>query len=116
MAENRRILDYIKGLDQDKVIFVGSRTSFFFIGPARIFAEKYDEIEKAEKKKAPRPTRYDNDTDYKYVPIKDRRIKDTYERIENDGHVIILEGRESGNYWFEHEYAKANPDILSSIV
>ena len=34
-----------------------------------------------------------------FIPLKERKVKDTYERMSQDGICVILEGNEIGKYW-----------------
>lgn len=39
-----------------------------------------------------------------FKPVMYRRVIDMYPRIQNDGIIIIIEGKEIGKYWTRKEY------------
>ena len=39
-----------------------------------------------------------------FVSYGEREVADTYDRLQGDGIVVIIEGEEQGFYWFRDEY------------
>jgi len=39
-----------------------------------------------------------------YIPLGDREVVESYERLQKDGLVVMVEGVENGSYWFVEEY------------
>ena len=114
-----KILEYMKKYIPDTVFFVGSGSSFFFIGTALEFekeaylidSEFIKMLQTKESKLKERaetfPDEYskdDLDLVSKYTPVKDRKIIETYPRLQHDGIVIVVTGNENGKYWFKEEY------------
>lgn len=72
-------------IKKDQDIFLGTGCSFFFIGTAselRGYARQ------------------------KKVSLLPRKVLDHYPRLQKDGYVVIIEGDETGGYWFKSEYAE----------
>lgn len=91
------LLDRIK---DDTIVYIGSKSAFFYIGTKKDFVDNIDSISSSLLdlfKRAPKD----------FVPLKDRRIKDVYRRLGDDGIVIVLEGKEPGMYWTIEEYREA---------
>ena len=46
----------------------------------------------------------------RYIPVFDREVLETYDRVVDDALVIIIEGSERGNYWTLDEYRAVYPN------
>lgn len=59
------------------------------------------------RKKAKAVQRYKKllDSLWKYTPLSDREVKETYNR-ETGGVAVIIEGDEEGSFWFRDEYVE----------
>lgn len=45
-----------------------------------------------------------------YKPIRQRKVKDFYRRLQNDGICIIVTGSESASYWYYSEFLNDYPN------
>ena len=43
---------------------------------------------------------------FEFVPFEDREVTEVYDRLQNDGIVISVTGKEEGNFWMRSEYEK----------
>ena len=119
----------IKEIQGNPVVYIGSQSSFFFIGPKADIRKSIKEVDDhffgmIEKSARQAYGRYEKNAqlgrkrearsdleEYKkawdrmqsYKPMMDRNVKATYKRITDAGQVIIVEGEECGNYWTREE-------------
>ena len=40
------------------------------------------------------------------IPLSERTVREIYPRIQGDGVIVLIEGAESGRYWYKSEYDK----------
>lgn len=117
-----KVKDFIKRYKDGTQFFIGSYTSFFFIGTAEELqrdARKIDAglvlfgnmtLGKRRANERGGHVTYKNGPDavqnhpYHYVPIRERQVEESYPRCQKDGIVIIVDGIESGRFWTKNEY------------
>ena len=124
-----KLSEKIQEIKGNPLLFVGSKSSFIFIGLKSEIREgtdeadhhyfgmieesvrrAYDRYEKNTQLGRKREARTDLEEYQKaydkmqaYTPLMDRDVKDTYKRITDAGQVIIIEGEECGYYWTREE-------------
>lgn len=43
-----------------------------------------------------------------FVPLRNRKVKEVYRRLQGDGMVVILDGYEIGSYWLTSEWNRVH--------
>lgn len=104
---DRNVVDFISELDKSTKIFVGSGSSYFFIGTAGRFIEDIEDIENAlafaPSKKKNVPSEKDKPEERR-KPLRERCIVDFFWKFQKDGYAVIIEGSEVGGFWTEEEF------------
>ncbi len=101
----KRSMSLKKALQEIKageVLFVGAKSSYFFIGVKEEFIRNIDRVS-VDLMMDTCATQKERE---KFVPIRERKVVDIYSRFQGDGTVLILEGKEQGQYWFLEEYRR----------
>lgn len=125
--------DFIKTLPDDEIMYIGSASSYFFIGDKKtllddlpildnqfweynvqLFRRRLHEC--VRYKRAHKPIEYHMSSKYlkntsknmfnQSLPLLKRKIVSTHKKIliDEPGTSIIVEGNEYGSFWFWHEY------------
>ena len=105
-----------------KTVYIGARSSFFFIGPAE---EALSELPflvlmmhriallASHKRVVGKKLKSVNEEG---VKLGQRAVKDVYGHdVANDGIVIIIEGKEFGMFWTREEYLAQKKILLAAI-
>ena len=97
----------ISEIDKNTTVFVGSGSSYFFIGKAETFLKDIAELDFAlmgspSKKKCTPKARSKPEKVRK--PLTERLIVDFFPRFQKDGYAIIIEGNETGGFWTKDEF------------
>ena len=97
------LLTLMSVAEEGTVFFIGTgeQSGFFFIGTKDEFLKYRKYIEKGVKLSRP-ISKEDKRAEYK--PIEKRRVLSTYDRINGEGIVVILEGNERGAFWKREEF------------
>lgn len=100
---NTRLNDVMKKASSGTVFYVGSHSAFFFIGTRKEYFRYRKYIEKGLKISHSKSKAVKTDD---YTPIEKRSVLATYRRFSDKGLAVILEGDESGAFWFREEFRK----------
>lgn len=115
--EKRTLRDELP-LHKGETVFIGVRSSFFFIGPAEEALEGLDMLDSLERAYAEYLggrigfARITKPEVAKH--IGDRLVKEAYQRdpFRKGEAVIIVEGKEFGGFWSREEYLKGRDRFL----
>ena len=124
--ENRRTLEEELASHGSETVFIGARSSFFFIGPADEAREDLSLISamlrriaslsrKKSKTSASRRKRW-RLGDFDGEKLGRRKVIETYKHdMCGGGKVILIEGKEFGMFWTRHEYLAERERLLKTI-
>ena len=129
-----KLIDYLKTLDNKEIVAIGPAhgTSYFYIGEAgdtetvrnlfydmvnlsRLRANKYEHRIKVSRIRSDMELERDTDrmnAHIEYiqtaVPFLEREVIRTFHKEIDDCTAILIEGNETGQWWFKSEFDKAN--------
>ena len=107
-VKGMHVLELLNTFDDETVIFVGSKSAYFYIGTVREFRENIESIStELLLLSAGRNIR-------SFVPLYERKVKEVYRRFQGDGISIILYGNEHGSYWTADESKRNIPPLQHS--
>lgn len=119
--ESKRSLKEELAAHSGKVVLLGARSSFFFIGPAEEAMADWHLLSQMVKLCGPLAAHKDV-TGLLPVDMDDvgeRRVVKSYVRDEDyckDQVVIIVEGRELGAFWSREEYLAGKDALLAAMA
>lgn len=123
--ERTALIDEIRRLPEDTLLYIGSRSNFLWIGQQRFAVQAMNELSQIRFEKVKdaldhaqrlynkavlnnkrRDISYNADELRKarnriddFVPFTERKVKEVYRRETDGGTVIIIEGNEQGTFW-----------------
>lgn len=119
-AVETRVLKDELPLHKGETVFIGVRSSFFFIGPTEEAMESLDMLDGLERAYAEylggrigfaRTAKADFEKH-----IGDRKVLKVYPRESGERHeaIVIVEGKEFGGFWSREEYLAGRDRYLKS--
>ena len=113
VLEGSSLRTFVKNMNRHRdtavtKIFVGSGSGYFFVGTPETFINDMEKINEAFMDVPQKKKKQADDADScAEIPLKDRTVLNFFERIQHDGHAIVIEGSEVGSFWTENEYLEA---------
>lgn len=105
------LFPFLRAINEGTILFIGSASSFFFAGTAEEFFELRERIEDTLKLQWVKANMRDG-KDEPFLPLGKRSISSVYERISDDGIIVLLDGVERGSFWTREEFLEAYGKFL----
>lgn len=105
------LFPFLRAINKGAILFIGSASSFFFAGTAEEFFELRERIEDTLKLQWVKTNMQDG-KDEPFLPLGKRSISSVYERISDDGIIVLLDGMERGSFWTREEFLEAYGKFL----
>ena len=102
-----KLNEFMGTIKDNRVIGIGAKNNFLFIGTADEwwkFCDVIDEDYKRKHEMAQAENERRKKKTVPYISLKEREVKKSYVTDIYRIFMVVIEGKESGKFWFKHEF------------